>query len=246
MKVTIPHNYLKKLSVPLQHKVLFSFLLFMIFSVAVFAQNNKIKVTGVVKDASNQTLIGVSVKLNDGKSGTVTDINGKYEIAVPDQKAVLTFSYIGYITQQQVVGVNKVINIILGEKSSGLNEVVVIGYGVAKKKDLTGSVAKVDMEDLTKAPVMSIDQALAGRMAGVQVSSADGQPGSAVSITVRGPNSITQDNSPLYVVDGFPVEGFNLNTFNPQDIESIDVLKDASSTAIYGARGANGVIIITT
>jgi TonB-dependent SusC/RagA subfamily outer membrane receptor len=125
-------------------------------------------------------------------------------------------------------------------------EVVVIGYGTARKKDLTGSVGKVSVSDMEKAPVRSFDEALAGRAAGVQVSSNDGQPGSGISIVIRGNNSITQGNSPLYVVDGFPIEDPNNNIINPADIASIEVLKDASATAIYGARGANGVVMITT
>ena len=132
------------------------------------------------------------------------------------------------------------------EVASSLNEVVVIGYGSVKKKDLTGSVSKVNLEELNKAPVRSFDEALAGRIAGVQVSSADGQPGASVTISIRGNNSLTQDNSPLYVIDGFPIENPNNNIINPADIETMEILKDASATAIYGARGANGVIIITT
>lgn len=222
------------------------FLVISLLSTWSYGQTKSIKITGTVIDSHNQPLIGVNVKVKNGQAGTSTDINGKYVIAVPDNKATLVFSYIGFVSQEQLIGSKTTINVVLEEQSSGLNEVLVIGYGTTKKKDLTGSVGQVSIPDMAKAPVISIDQALAGRVAGVQVSSSDGQPGSPVSITIRGANSITQDNSPLYVVDGFPIEGFNLNTFNPQDIESIDVLKDASSTAIYGARGANGVIIITT
>lgn len=221
-----------------------AFLLLLIVHSQTFAQTRK--VTGVVKDSKGQTLVGVTVRVKNQTTAASTDVNGKYIISVPGNQALLVFSFIGYTAQEQQVGAKSEINITLADQTSGLNEVVVIGYGTAKKKDLTGSVGQVAMADINKAPVRSIDEALAGRVAGVQVNSSDGQPGSAVNIVIRGANSITQDNSPLYVVDGFPIEGFNLNTFNPQDIESLEVLKDASSTAIYGARGANGVVIITT
>jgi TonB-linked SusC/RagA family outer membrane protein len=204
-----------------------------------------IKVTGLVKDNMGQTLPGVNIRVKDSKSGTVTDATGKYSVSA-SKDATLVFSYIGYVTQEQKVSGQSTVNVTLDSQQSGLDEVVVVGYGTSKKKDLTGSVGEVSMKDLQKAPVLSITDALAGRVAGVQVNSTDGQPGAAVNIVIRGANSITQDNSPLYVIDGFPVEGFNLNTFNPQDIQSIEILKDASSTAIYGARGANGVVIITT
>lgn len=244
METNILHHHLKKFNVLPQFKLPLVFVLLIIFSANVFGQGRKI--TGTVNDDQNETLIGVTVKVKNTQISTVTDANGKYAITVPGNNSILVFTYIGFNTQERPVLNKSVLNITLAAQQTGLNEVVVIGYGTSKKKDLTGSVGQVSLPDLTKAPVLSFDQALAGRVAGVQVSSSDGQPGSPVSITIRGANSITQDNSPLYVVDGFPIEGFNLNTFNPQDLESIEVLKDASSTAIYGARGANGVIIITT
>ncbi|WP_345954261.1 TonB-dependent receptor [Mucilaginibacter sp. PAMB04168] len=209
-----------------------------------FAQVRKI--SGAVTGAKGEPLTGVTVKVKNGPAGTVTDVQGRFTINVPNPQATLVFSYIGFVTQEQAIGNREQITVALVEQKSDLNEVVVIGYGTARKKDLTGSVGQVPVTDMTKAPVRSIDESLAGRVAGVQINSSDGQPGSQANIVIRGPNSITQDNSPLYVVDGFPIEGFNLNTFNPQDIQSIEVLKDASSTAIYGARGANGVVIINT
>jgi TonB-linked SusC/RagA family outer membrane protein len=238
--------YSTHLKVPLQFAIAVLCFVCCFLSIATYAQTNGIKITGTIKDTHNMPLPGVNVKLKDGSAGASTDIDGKYHITVPNQNATLVFTYVGYLTQEIAVGNKITLDVTLAERSSDLNEVLVIAYGTSKKKDLTGSLAQVAMPDLEKAPVMSIDQALAGRMAGVQVSSADGQPGAAVNIVVRGTNSITQDNTPLYVVDGFPVEGFNLNTFNPQDIENIEVLKDASATALYGARAANGVIIITT
>ncbi|PTQ96624.1 TonB-linked SusC/RagA family outer membrane protein [Mucilaginibacter yixingensis] len=219
-------------------------LLILASSVGLYAQS--VKVTGVVKDAQQQTLIGVTVKVENGAATTATDINGKFTITVPNKDAVLLFSYIGYQSVKVPLGGKQQITVTMKDQASTLNDVVVVGYGTQKKKDLTGAVAQVSMNDVTKAPVLSVADALAGRVAGVQINSADGQPGSAVNIVIRGANSITQDNTPLYVVDGFPIEGFNLSLLNPQDIESLDVLKDASATAIYGSRGANGVVIITT
>ena len=239
-------NYKKYLQMFRHPKPLFISMILILFSFNAFSQGKGIKITGVITDTHKQPLVGVTVRVKYGQAGTSTDIDGKYAITVPDNSAILAFGYVGFVPQEQAVKDQSVLNVTLVEKSTGLNEVVVVAYGTSKKKDLTGSVGQASISDMTKAPVISIDQALAGRVAGVQVSSSDGQPGSAVNIVIRGANSITQDNSPLYVVDGFPIEGFNLNTFNPQDIESIDVLKDASSTALYGARGANGVIIITT
>jgi TonB-linked SusC/RagA family outer membrane protein len=210
-----------------------------------FAQTG-IKVSGVIKDATGETLPGVNVKLRGTSKVAITDINGKYVIEVPNEQAVLEFSYIGYLSQNRTVGKNTIIPITLAVESKNLNEVVVIGYGEVNRRDLTGAVGSVKMNDLQKAPVRSFEEALAGRLAGVNVTSVDGQPGSEINITIRGNNSVTQDNSPLYVIDGFPVENPNNNALNPNDIESIEVLKDASATAIYGARGANGVILITT
>ena len=209
-----------------------------------FSQSHSVQ--GTVTGENKETLIGVSVKVKNTGIGVSTDVNGKFVMNVPSGESVLVFSYIGYQAAEVTVGNQKTIDVSLKPVDNNLSEVVIIGYGTVQKKDLTGSVAQVAMEDVSKAPVFSIQESLAGRLAGVQVSSSDGQPGSDVNIIVRGANSITQDNSPLYVVDGFPVEGFNLNVFNPHDIASIEVLKDASSPAIYGARGANGVVIITT
>jgi TonB-linked SusC/RagA family outer membrane protein len=208
------------------------------------AQNKIIK--GRVNGPDGQPLYGVTVTLKGTKTMTVTDKDGNYTISTPGVDVSLVFSSVGYEAKELSSGTNSTLNVSLKLKVTQTEEVVVIGYGNAKRKDLTGSVGKVSISDMTKAPVASFDQALAGRVAGVQVTAADGQPGSSINITIRGANSVTQSNAPLYVVDGFPLENANNNTINPDDIESIDVLKDASATAIYGARGANGVIIITT
>ncbi|MFD2584243.1 TonB-dependent receptor [Pedobacter vanadiisoli] len=205
-----------------------------------------ISITGKIIDADNQPLYGVTVRVKDAQTIALSDKDGNYKIAVSGPSAVLIFSMIGFETQQLPVESKTVINVTLKAQNTGLNDVVIVGYGAVKRKDLTGSVAEVNMSDFNKASVKSFDEALAGRVAGVSVSGNDGQPGSVNNIVIRGYGSITQDNSPLYVVDGFPMEDGMNNSINPGDIESINVLKDASSTAIYGARGANGVIIITT
>jgi len=204
-------------------------------------------VSGTVIGLDNAVISGVTVQQKNKKIATKTNSDGTFIIKVlPTDKVILTFSSIGFETQEIVVKTNEKITIILKTSNALLDDVVVVGYGTQKRKDVTGSVAKVNITDLQKAPVRSFEEALAGRIAGVAVASADGQPGAASAIVIRGGNSITQDNSPLYVVDGFPLDNPNSNSINPNDIESIEILKDASATAIYGARGANGVIMITT
>ncbi|WP_228098816.1 TonB-dependent receptor [Pedobacter sp. MC2016-24] len=203
-------------------------------------------ITGIVTDDGGVGLPGVSVKLKNSQLGTMTITDGKFSIKIPPKTAdaILVLSYIGYNTTEVPVGDKKTLTVILRENVSSLTEVV-IAYGSAKKSDLTGAVGVVNMKDFEKAPVKSLDEALAGRVAGVQVVSPDGQPGNNGDIIVRGVGTFGSAG-PLYVIDGFPQEGNAFNNINPNDIESITVLKDASSTAIYGARGANGVIIITT
>ncbi|RPD43329.1 SusC/RagA family TonB-linked outer membrane protein [Chitinophaga barathri] len=215
----------------------------LLFPVLLFAQKKTI--TGTVRDNNGEPLPGVSVTVKGDKTGAATDPTGKFTISVP-QGGVLIFTYIGFERVEQVVGTATDYNIKLAEKAGTLNDVVVVGYATQKRKDITGAVGSVNMKDFEKAPVKSFDEALAGRVAGVAVASNDGQPGSVANIVIRGAGSITQDNSPLFVIDGFPTESSNANAISPADIESIDVLKDASATAIYGARGSNGVILITT
>jgi TonB-linked SusC/RagA family outer membrane protein len=201
----------------------------------------------VYNGMTKEPIEGVTVTVRGQSRGGRTNAKGEFTLRNIEPGMVLVFSYVGYVTYEvKVVDVDKDLNVTLQIDSKGLENVVVIGYGTVKKKDLTGSVSQVSMEDISKAPVRSFEEALAGRVPGVQVSSTEGQPGAATTIIIRGNNSITQDNSPLYVIDGFPIESPDNNILNPNDIESIDVLKDASATAIYGARGANGVIIITT
>ena len=207
-----------------------------------FAQTKTI--TGKVSD-SNGSLPGVVVMIKGTKNATQTDENGVYKIQASGS-AQLVFSFIGFNTKTVSINNKTNINVTLEENTTNLEEVVVVGYGTVRKKDISGSVSKLNVEDLQKAPIRSFDEALAGRVAGVQVNSADGQPGSGINIVIRGNNSVTQANSPLYVIDGFLIENQDNNAINPQEIESLYVLKDASATAIYGARGANGVIVITT
>ena len=204
-------------------------------------------VTGTVIDENGLPLIGAGVLTSDGKNGVITDLDGKFSIQVNDSDKVLSFSYIGYTTVQIVIDGKKVIDVTMNPDTANiLNEVVVIGYGETKKSDLTGSVASMKMSDIENTPSTSIDQALQGKIAGVDVMSTSGEPGAGTSIRVRGTRSIEASNEPLIVVDGVMDAVMDLNEINPDDIESMSILKDASSTAIYGSRGANGVVIITT
>ena len=210
-----------------------------------FAQAQSKLISGSVQDDKKDPLPGVTVSVKGTKVAASTDGNGQFKIKA-DDKDQLTFTYVGFETTTVTVGAKTTINVTLKSTTSNLEEVVVVGYGTVKKKDLTGAVASVSMADINRAPVRSFDEALAGRVAGVQVTSSDGRPGGGVDIVIRGNNSLTQANSPLYVIDGFLIEDPNNNVINPADIESINILKDASATAIYGARGANGVIVIQT
>ncbi|AYQ35625.1 TonB-dependent receptor [Runella sp. SP2] len=211
---------------------------------------------GKVTDAEKgDALPGVSVLIKGTTKGTTTNVNGEYSLPIPDNGAVLVFSFVGYEPQEMAIGNQTQLNIALKADIKALSEVVVVGYGQVKKSDLTGSVATVAVEEIKKVAVTSLDQALQGRAAGVQITQNSGAPGGSTTIRIRGGNSIQGDNEPLYVIDGIPFKNdgagsgasFNvLSTLNPSDIESMSVLKDASSTAIYGSRGANGVVIITT
>ena len=204
-------------------------------------------VKGIVKDASGEPMMGVSVVVKNTSNGTVTGIDGRFQLNVKNKNAVLVFSFLGYTKLERPVPAAGEMTVEMTEDNTSLNEVVVVGYQEVRKRDLTGSVAKPNMGDLLSTPVGSFDQTLGGRIAGVNVNSSEGMPGASMNIVIRGNNSLTQDNSPLYVIDGFPVEDPSAGAMvNPSDIASIDILKDASATAIYGARGANGVVIITT
>lgn len=214
-------------------------------SMGAYAQS--LTVTGKVMDSDGYEVIGGSVLVKDSKGvGIITDIDGNYKLQVDDaSKAILVFTYIGMDTQEIPVNGRSRIDVTMKANSVMLDEVVAVGYGTTRRKDLTGSVVSIKSEELIKVPTSDITQALAGRVAGVQVVQSEGAPGASISIRVRGGISITQSNEPLYIIDGFPSED-GLSTIDPAEIETIDILKDASSTAIYGARGANGVVVITT
>ena len=204
-------------------------------------------INGKVVDPNGEPIIGASVLVKGTANGVITDLDGNYSLADVPGNAMLAFSYIGYQTVEIKAGGKGLDRIVLMEDNELLDEVVVVGYQEVRRRDLTGSVAKANMADVLTAPVASFDQALGGRIAGVNVTSGEGMPGGNMSIVIRGNNSLTQENSPLFVIDGFPIEDSSAaSTLNPSDIESLDFLKDASATAIYGARGANGVVIITT
>ena len=217
----------------------------LLFAQAAMAQKVR-TITGQVFDNAGQPMIGASVVVvgNTGV-GTTTDLEGKFKIRAAESDN-LSFSFLGYKETVERVGNRTTINIILQPDNVSINEVVVIGYGQAAKSDLTGAVASVNMEDLACASMSSVDEALQGRMAGVEIITTDGEPGSAASIRVRGSRSITASNEPLIVVDGVMDAVESFADLNPSDIKSVTVLKDASSTAIYGSRGANGVILVTT
>lgn len=216
------------------------------YALQVSAQNGKFTAQGSVIDNEQVPLVGVSVFVEGTNIGTTTDIDGRFKITVPNDKAQLTFSYIGY--EDQTLQPLRTGDMRIEMQKSAIdieNVVVSVGYGQIRKRDLTGAVASVSGSELSKVPVATAAEALTGRVAGVRVVSTDGEPGADLDITVRGGMSVTQSKSPLYVIDGF-VSDLGLMGVDPNEIESIDVLKDASTTAIYGAQGANGVVLITT
>ena len=212
-----------------------------------------ITVSGKVTSSDNkEPLVGVSVRIDGTNQGTLTDVDGNYTLSCPAD-ATLIFSFIGYTDQKMAVKNQSIINIILVSATSDLSELVVIGYGSATKKDMTGAVKSLKSGEFNRGIINSPEQLLQGKMAGVNVTSASGEPGGIQSITIRGPGGVRTGSTPLFVIDGVALDNTStggatnpLNFLNPQDIEAIDVLKDASATAIYGSRGANGVILITT
>lgn len=218
-------------------------------------------ISGRVLGENEEPLPGVSVVIKGTAIGTITNADGIYSLSVENDNAFLLFSFIGYASKEVAIGNQTVIDVVLKELATNLDEVVVVGYGTQRKVDLTGSVSSMDAEDIKQVQVLSVDQALQGRVAGVDVTQTSGQPGASNRIRIRGGNSISAGNEPLFVIDGFPIYNDNSATstgasrspalnplamLNPAEIESIDILKDASATAIYGSRGANGVVLITT
>lgn len=202
------------------------------------------KISGLVADEKGQPLPGVSVRVKGASAGVTTDLNGKFSLIMPAGAKTLVFSFIGFATQEYTVIGSTDIKIVLKESTASLGEVVVIGYGTVKKRDLTGSVASIKGPEIAEVPSANIIESVQGKLPGVDITRSSGSSSSPVSITVRGTRSLTANNGPLFIVDG--VQYSNIQDINPNDIESMDVLKDASSTAIYGSRGANGVIILTT
>ncbi len=200
-------------------------------------------VTGIVTDAAGETLIGANVLEKGTSNGTITDLDGSYELTVASGESVLVFSYLGMADIERAVNNEASISIILSENSNLMDEIVVVGYGTQKRSNISGAVSVVTAEEISSTPVLRVEQALQGRTAGVQISQNSGSPGSALTVRIRGTGTIT-NSDPLYVVDGIIVEG--LDFLNTNDIETISVLKDAASAAIYGARAANGVVLITT
>lgn len=208
-----------------------------------FSQN--VSITGKVVSADDQLPVpGATVMLKGAAVGTVTDVDGNYTLPVPDRAGVLVISFVGYETQEVPMDNRSIINVTLVTDLSDLEEVIVIGYGEVKKSNVTGSIVSVDVEDLAKIPTTNVMEALQGRLPGVDITRSSGQAGAGINISVRGNRSLTASNSPLFIVDG--IQYGSIQDLNPNDIQSMEVLKDAASTAIYGSRGANGVIIVTT
>lgn len=251
----------------IKHFSIVSFILMILCVQNIMAQ--KRTVSGIVTDSKNEPLIGVNVTIkNASTTGTITDIDGKYSLEIPSGNSVLVFSYIGYSTQEVKVSNRSVVDIVLKDDMQALEEVVVVGYGTMKKSDLTGSVSSITSDNFKLGTDLIPQQLMQGAFSGVNISQNSGKPGGSNTIRVRGGTSITASNDPLYVIDGVPIStsaGVNqsnigssttdffdqepinpLSNINPNDIESINILKDASATAIYGSRGANGVIMITT
>jgi TonB-linked SusC/RagA family outer membrane protein len=238
-------------------------ILMSLFSISVMAQQQKI--TGKVSNETGETLIGVSVFVKGTTTGSITDVNGNFTLQLPSNAKTLIFSYIGFKTQQVEIGNQIQFNVVLQESAQMLDEVVAIGYGVQRKSDLTGASNRLTEKDMNKSVATSPIEMMQGRVSGVNITQNNGEPGGGMTVQIRGSNSIRSGQGPLYVIDGIPLDntdltptggsaagygsGGSLNPLgfiSPEDIESIDILKDASSTAIYGARGANGVVIITT
>jgi len=202
-------------------------------------------VSGIVTDINGQPLIGVNILVKGSSQGTTTDLDGRFTLEVEDENDVLVISYIGYQSKEVPLEGRSEVEIVLEEDVSELDEVVVIGYGSMKKSDLTGAVSSISAEDLAESPSSNLIEQSQGRLAGVDIVKSNGAPGSGTQIRIRGNRSINASNEPLFVIDGIPTT-LSINDFNPNDIESLEVLKDASAVAIYGSRGANGVVLITT
>lgn len=231
---------------------LFYLIFFLFGSINLYATNisnptQQIEIKGVVNDVSGQPLLGAAVLEKGTSNGVQTDFDGNYLISVSDANAILVVSYLGFATQEISVNGQSAINITLLEDTSLLDEVVVVGYGTQKREDVTGAYASIKSEDIVKRPIVSAEQALQGKIPGLQIGQPNGSPGELGDIYIRGIKNLSTGTNPLFVIDGFTTEDQRIfQAINPSDIEAIDILKDASATAIYGSRGANGVIIVTT
>ena len=206
-------------------------------------QQENVMIKGKVTDTNGDPIIAANVFVQGSTIGTVTDMDGNYSLSVP-KGSVVRFSYIGYVDQEFTITESKIVDVQMKEDVKTLDELVVIGYGAVKRRDVTTAVSTVSTEDLLERPIISAAQAIQGKAAGVQVIQPNGQPGAGMVVRVRGNTSITASNDPLYVVDGIPTN--DINFLAPADIESMQILKDASSAAIYGSRASNGVVLITT
>ncbi len=220
-----------------------------VFFIALFLSTTclmaqSIKITGTVLDEQSESIIGASVSVKGSTVGTVADLDGNFTLDVPNENSVLLVTYIGYVKQEIKVGSTRKFNIVLKEDNQQLDEIVVVGYGVQKKSDITGSLSSIKGDELSKLSISRADEALQGQMAGVMIQNKVAAPGESPKILIRGGNSIKGDNAPLVVIDG--VLGGDLSLIDPNDIQSMEVLKDASATSIYGSRGANGVVMVTT
>jgi TonB-linked SusC/RagA family outer membrane protein len=236
-----------------------------IFLAGLLSMSSQLQVSGTVTDADDIPLAGANIVEKGTINGTQTDFDGNFSISLDDENAILTVSYIGFKTNEVPVGGQSEVSITMQEDAAGLDEVVVVGYGSQKKSDLTGAVTSLNPDELNPGANASVDQLMQGRAAGVQINQASSEPGGGLAVRIRGSNSLNASNEPLYVIDGFPIDNSPnlssggvaqvsqnrsprnpLNALNPGDIQSIEILKDASATAIYGSRGANGVVLITT
>src|ERR1035437_8463027 len=228
-------------------KTLIKIFLLLLFSIAstagIYAQRT---VTGTVADKNGDPIPGVNVIVTGTTLGTITDITGKYSIEVPQGANSLTFSFIGMDPQEITIGTLTQINVTMAESAIGLEEVVVVGYGSQRKRNVTAAISTIDVSTLKDIPVASVSRLLEGQTTGVTVKQTTGAPGKEFEVTIRGLGSLGAGSQPLYVVDGFPVGTSVGQNLNPNDIATITILKDAVSTAIYGARGSNGVMLITT
>jgi len=217
--------------------------LFLILTSLIYAQTTNSKVSGTVEDAKGAAIPGVSISAGKNEN-TVTDFDGKFSLNVSNPKSNLKFSFIGFQTQSIAIPTNSFFKVVLLEAENELNEVIVVGYGSQRKKDVTGAISSVNVKEMMNIPTTNVSEMLRGRVSGVEVSIGSSRPGGDSNILIRGKRSLSGGNGPLFVVDGSPVN--DINDLNANDIKSVEVLKDAASQAIYGARASAGVILVTT